>query len=615
MSRNWLKPFSSRKQKRGQQATQRSFRPRVEALEPRLVPTQFFEAETALLGGISPYFDGNGINNYPRLEDINTSGQTNYDGPGYVNLAYSDDSTITWDNVAEDQAGDYTLAFRYSMNTYYTNIFIPDRPMGLMVNGNVITRALDFQATGDSTTGVDPWSIWDNLRISVHLNAGVNTIELFATDLAATGANPHLDSLTVNSVAAGVTPAAPTNLTASAGVGDVDLRWTPSTLATSYNIYRSTSSGGETLIASGVTASYFFDTGLATDGTSYFYQVSAVNSAGTSATTGEVSATPSAGAGLLFSDDFSNGAGPAWTLTPASGYWLPQVGQLTDAGGDTVANVPQTATVALPAGTSSWQADLLTKEGHGAGVDAQGNPGISGISVASAGGANAVFFGVLDDNTVNVGAIVGGVWQGWTVVGTAPTADHPGGPEMLWHTYQIRLDADGTFSTLFDGNVLDDGVSAGPASAWTGGIATGGLFTQSNLDDRHLSTYFDNVRAWAPAGGPNAPASTGGDAQASLPWNAVAIAISYNTYGVTGRSDEALNPAGSGYTAFPNVGLSNGTTYFRQVTAVEAPGPSSETLIDGGVRDAALTAIHEIIGSTYLDNVNTVNVGGRWDQL
>jgi hypothetical protein len=109
MSRNWWKQWASATQK-PRQTARHSYRPQVEALEPRLVPSQFFEAETALLGGTGPYFDGGAINNYPRVEDVTTSGQTNYDGPGYVNLAYSDDSTITWDNVTEDQAGDYVLA-------------------------------------------------------------------------------------------------------------------------------------------------------------------------------------------------------------------------------------------------------------------------------------------------------------------------------------------------------------------------------------------------------------------------------------------------------------------------------------------------------------------------
>jgi hypothetical protein len=444
--------------------------------------------------------------------------------------------------------------------------------MGLMVNSNVITRALDFEATGDSTMGVDPWSIWGQVPITVHLNAGVNTIELFATNLAASGANPHLDSLTVTPVDAGVAPAAPTNLTASAGVGDVDLAWQPSAIASSYNIYRSTSSGAEALIATGVTATYFFDTGLASDGTSYFYQVSAVNAAGESATTDEASATPSAPAGLLFSDDFSNGASPAWNFTPDTGYWLPQVGLLTDSGGDTVANVPQTATVALPAGAVTWQADLLTKEGHAAGVDQQGNPGISGISVGSTDNTNAVYFSIFDNNGLNVGTTVNGVWQGWTRIGTAQPVMHAGGPEFLWHTYQIRLDSDGTFSLLFDGNLLSSGISAGPPSTWAGGIGGGTLFTQSNLDNRHLSTSFDNVQALGLDGAPHTRAGTGGGAEPSILGNAYISAIGYNFPRAASSGSETLIATAIPPAASANVGASNGATYFPVATHVQSAG-------------------------------------------
>src|SRR5262249_47244874 len=159
-----------------------------------------------------------------------------------------------------------------------------------------------------------------------------------------------------------------------------------------------------------------------------------------------------------FSDDFSNGASAAWNFTPTTGYWLPQAGQLTDAGGDTVADVAQTATVVLPAGAVSWQADLRTREGwapHAAPVDTLGNPGISGVPVRSRTGLNEVFFSVFDDNpqswppgkypvTLRVGTTVNGAWQGWTDVGTATPS--------ISHTYQIRLEANGTFSVLLDGN-------------------------------------------------------------------------------------------------------------------------------------------------------------------
>jgi hypothetical protein len=613
MSRTWRnlwKPFPATRQPT--QAARQSCRPRVEALEARLVPSQYFEAEDAQLAGLGPYFDGISINNYPRVEDVTTSGHTGYTGTGYVNLAYSDDSQIIFDNVTEDQPGDYTLSFRYSMDTYYGGIFIPARPMGLMVNGNVLTRALDFEATGDSTLGQLPWSIWDYLPITVHLDAGANTVELFATNLAATGANPHLDHLKVDPVNPGVLPAAPTGLTASAGVGDVDLHWNLSTLATSYDIYRSTSSGSETLIATGVTDTSFFDTGLASDGTSYFYRVSAVNSAGESAASPEASATPSAPPGLVFSDDFSNGPSPAWTFTPDSDYWQPQLGLLTDAGGDTVANVTQSATVALPNGSVSWQADLLTKEGHGAGVDERGNPGISGTGVQSLDGLQAVYFSVFADHSLQLGTTVNGVWQGWSRVGTAPTASHRGGEEELWHTYQIRLDSGGTFSLIFDGRMLRSGVHAGPPEAWAGGISSGALFTQSPLDDRHLSTSFDNVRVLGRTDGPHIPGGPG-----HLPSNDFTGAASFDLWRAASAPVQALarSPAAP---AEPSPTMGDGTIRLSWSPSARADrddidqGSSGGRMVIGrGIRDTTSTGSGESNRTREFDQVSAGNGTGR----
>lgn len=88
-------------------------------------------------------------------------------------------------------------------------------------------------------------------------------------------------------------PATPTGLTAIAGSQQVQLSWAVSNTATSYNVKSSTTSGGPyTKIASPTSAS-FTNTGL-TNGTAYFYVVSAVNSAGESSNSSEVSATPTA---------------------------------------------------------------------------------------------------------------------------------------------------------------------------------------------------------------------------------------------------------------------------------------------------------------------------------
>src|SRR5262249_47257716 len=71
------------------------------------------------------------------------------------------------------------------------------------------------------------------------------------------------------------------------------LAWNASSDATSYNIYRSLTPGGEgpTPYKTGITTWSFTDTGLS-NGTTYHYQVTAINAAGESGKSGEVSATP-----------------------------------------------------------------------------------------------------------------------------------------------------------------------------------------------------------------------------------------------------------------------------------------------------------------------------------
>jgi hypothetical protein len=88
-------------------------------------------------------------------------------------------------------------------------------------------------------------------------------------------------------------PAAPTGLTATAGNAQVSLSWSASTGATLYYVKRATTSGGPYAQISSPAVTTYTDTGLS-NGTKYFYVVSAYNSAGQSANSAEASATPTA---------------------------------------------------------------------------------------------------------------------------------------------------------------------------------------------------------------------------------------------------------------------------------------------------------------------------------
>jgi hypothetical protein len=88
-------------------------------------------------------------------------------------------------------------------------------------------------------------------------------------------------------------PSAPTGVTAVAGSTQVSLTWSAANGATSYNVKRSTTSGGPyATVVSGVTATAYTDTGLI-NGTTYYFVISAVG-AGESLNSAQVSATPAA---------------------------------------------------------------------------------------------------------------------------------------------------------------------------------------------------------------------------------------------------------------------------------------------------------------------------------
>jgi fibronectin type 3 domain-containing protein len=106
-------------------------------------------------------------------------------------------------------------------------------------------------------------------------------------------ARTRFDAGTPNTVTTLTPPAAPTGLTATPGNATVALSWTASSGATSYNVYRGTTAGGEstTAIATGVTTASYTDS-TAANGNKYYYKVAAVNGGGASALSNEASATP-----------------------------------------------------------------------------------------------------------------------------------------------------------------------------------------------------------------------------------------------------------------------------------------------------------------------------------
>ena len=137
------------------------------------------------------------------------------------------------------------------------------------------------------------------ITLTVNVTASPGTVlanSATVTPATGQGGTSNTDEVTVPS--ATTVPDAPTGLTANAGDGQVVLDWTAPTNdggspITGYDLLRGTAPGEEspTPIATGISGTTSTDTGL-TDGTTYYYEVEAVNTNGSSSPSNEASATP-----------------------------------------------------------------------------------------------------------------------------------------------------------------------------------------------------------------------------------------------------------------------------------------------------------------------------------
>jgi fibronectin type 3 domain-containing protein len=181
-------------------------------------------------------------------------------------------------------------------------VAIPSAPSGLQaaagdaqvsLTWNASNGATSYNVKRANTTG-GPYTIVGSPTTSSFTNAGLtNGTKYFYVVSAVNSTGESANSAEVNATpATPVTPpAAPTGLQATAGNAQVSLNWTASAGATSYHVKRGTTSGGPYTQVAAPTVNSFTDTGL-TNGTTYYYVVSALNAAGESANSAQASATP-----------------------------------------------------------------------------------------------------------------------------------------------------------------------------------------------------------------------------------------------------------------------------------------------------------------------------------
>ena len=178
----------------------------------------------------------------------------------------------------------------------------PGAPAGLQATPGNTQVSLSWTASTSatsyhvkrSTTSGGPYTQVSAPTVANFTDTGLTngaTYYYVVSALNATGESANSSQASATPIAPVTPPAAPTGLQATAGNAQVSLTWTSSAGATSYHVKRSTTSGGPYVQVAAPATTSDVDTGL-TNGTTYFYVVSALNAAGESANSSQASVTP-----------------------------------------------------------------------------------------------------------------------------------------------------------------------------------------------------------------------------------------------------------------------------------------------------------------------------------
>ena len=390
-------------------------------------------------------------------------------------------------------------------------------------------------------------------------------------------------------------PTAPAGLAAAVGSGTVTLTWNAGGGATSYTVKRANASGGPYATLGTVTSTTYNDSGL-TNGTTYYYVVSATNSGGTSGNSNELAATPIPPPTFSSSATASPNPVTQGTSTTVTATITDTANTLTggtvrisavDPGGNTVASQSYTAQSFSANQTRNYTLAFT--------------PAVSGTFQVQVGVDSAT--GQLWSENNSAGSIVVNSPLTFTSSATATPASVAQGAGTSIRATVTDTGTASLTNANIEVQVFDGGGNAVSTNVWSGQNFTGGQSQQYTytwnvpasqaaggytamigvFDAGWTTNYYWNsngasivVTAQSAPAAPTSLVAIAGDGQVTLQWTGSTPATSYSLYRGTAAGGESATAMATGIaaTTYSNTGLTDGTTYFFKVAAVNAGGTS-----------------------------------------
>ena len=400
----------------------------------------------------------------------------------------------------------------------------------------------------------------------------------------AIGEGPKSNEASATPSAPATPPGAPQGLSATPGDTTVSLTWSPpasdgGSPITNYKIYRGTASGGETLKATIGNVLTYTDTTV-TNGVTYYYQVSAVNSVGGGPLSNEASATPISSATVPGApQDLTATAGDttvslAWS-PPTSNGGSPITNYLiyrgTTSEGETLVQTLPVVLAYTDSGLTNGQPyfyEVTAKNGVGQGPR-------SNEATATPAAGQTVPSAPRSLSAVPGDGLIGLTWLAPSSDGGSPITNHNVYRGTTPHgETQTPLATVGNVTSYTDTSAMN-GVTYYYVVKAVNGVGEGGASNEASA---------------TPVAGPSAPGAPTnlqaipGNGNVSLTWSAPSSdggspITTYTVYRGTNSGNQSYSVQVGTVTSYTDTGLSNGQRYYYVVTAVNALGespPSSE---------------------------------------